>query len=624
MKESVTKFDLEAAFKALDEIEIPAAEKGIKANKPALTEIFSRKSKLDVLIEEYYDIGNNEELSDAKEAREAEVAKAKLARIEKIVDLDAESPEDLLTTYVGKFIIQCPQCMTLFYKNPEDVEESEEDPTTVNVNEVCQHCGNESGYTLIGKVGEATPEETAEINDELDVDITSTEEMEEASEELEEPATDEADDAFDLDVDLDAGLDELDLDSEEDTDKKEESFFITKDDQILMEDVDLEVSSEEFEKLIKSPEFQKPITDADTRAMIDTLTDENAEDLQEDTDPEKSISNEKEANSDKDQKNDEVASDLLTEGIFDKFKEKVSGAVDKITSGLKSREAKADWILKNALEENTPVKINNGKLEPDEENQRFQIFLIIGFKDRYSSGKLITMPPSFNNKDLVADESGPRSTREYKKADNFAKGWSSKQGNGPAFIYLAKDTTDKNAVFLCEYFKGKLEKDQVDKYFKVIKDDLKARKLMAKSEVASEEETTNEVTTPNSDTSAEETVESLSGIMDNLEELQESYLEEIISNSLIESYGNVAGFRLKNCTYLNEKLNINGTIHFTSGNTRETTYSFKEAYVTDKGQIKLQGFNEKLGLDKVFTILGHIEKSNKTFITESFQYTKNK
>ena len=58
----------------------------------------------------------------AQEEREAEVAKAKLARIEKIVDLDADSEEDLLPSYVGKVIIQCPQCMTLFYKNQEDIE----------------------------------------------------------------------------------------------------------------------------------------------------------------------------------------------------------------------------------------------------------------------------------------------------------------------------------------------------------------------------------------------------------------------------------------------------------------------------------------------------------------------
>ena len=121
MKESITKFDLESAFKALDEIEIPKAGK-VRANKPALTEIFSRKSKFDALMEEYYDISSNEGLEDAKDAREAEIAQAKLARIEKIVDLEADSADDLLTSYVGKLIIQCPQCMTLFYKNQEDID----------------------------------------------------------------------------------------------------------------------------------------------------------------------------------------------------------------------------------------------------------------------------------------------------------------------------------------------------------------------------------------------------------------------------------------------------------------------------------------------------------------------
>jgi hypothetical protein len=214
MKEAITKFDLEAAFKALDEIEVPKAGK-VKANRPALTEIFSRKTKFDALMEEYYDISSAAELDDAKEAREAEVAQAKLERIEKIVDLDADSPEDLLTSYVGKYIIQCPQCMTLFYKDPEDVVEAEDDPDTVNVNEVCQHCGNESGYTLVGKVDEAEAEAAPEVDIEPELEAP-------AEEMPEEPAAEEApeEDFGDLeDLDLD-----LNLEDEEADEKKEESF----------------------------------------------------------------------------------------------------------------------------------------------------------------------------------------------------------------------------------------------------------------------------------------------------------------------------------------------------------------------------------------------------------------
>jgi len=203
-KEPVEKFDLEAAFKALEEIEVPVTE-GIKANRVDLKERFSQKSAHDTLVEDYYNISSNESLEEAQEDREGEVAQAKLARIEKIVDLDAETPEDLLPSYVGKVIIQCPQCMTLFYKNPEDIEHSEENPEVVNINEICQHCGNSSGYTLIGKVDsvsedEANKYEAAEEGElpeeesELDLDFS------EPTEEVDAEGTGEAD--LDLDLDL--------------------------------------------------------------------------------------------------------------------------------------------------------------------------------------------------------------------------------------------------------------------------------------------------------------------------------------------------------------------------------------------------------------------------------------
>lgn len=249
MKEAITKFDLEAAFKALDEIDIPNTGK-VKANRPALNEIFSRKTKFDSLMEEYYDVSNPAELGDAQDAREAEVAKAKLARIEKIVDLDADSPEDLLTSYVGKYIIQCPQCMTLFYKDPEDVVETEDDPDTVNANEICQHCGNESGYTLIGKVGEAEPGEFAEETPELAVEEEELPTEEVAEEPTEELPTEE-EDLSDLDT--------LDLNLEDEEDKKEESFSAHEGDPLVEELVD---GNELEDKLDDYTEYIKYLGDA--------------------------------------------------------------------------------------------------------------------------------------------------------------------------------------------------------------------------------------------------------------------------------------------------------------------------------------------------------------------------
>lgn len=226
-KETVTKFNLEAAFKALDEIEMPTTASGsrFKANRVNLHERFQAKSAHERLIEDYFDVNDVDDLEAAKDEREAEVAKAKLARIEKIVDLDAESEEDILPSYVGKFIIQCPQCMTLFYKNEEDIEKSEETPEVVNINELCQHCGNASGYTLIGKVGgiEADEaenfdtEEMAEEENELNLDFPEEGTEEVDAEGVGEGADEMSEDEFDLDLDLESEEEEEVEEEEEET-----------------------------------------------------------------------------------------------------------------------------------------------------------------------------------------------------------------------------------------------------------------------------------------------------------------------------------------------------------------------------------------------------------------------
>ena len=761
MKESITKFDLEAAFKALDEIDVPAAGK-VKANRPALTEIFSRKSKFDSLMEEYYDIGSTEELGEAQEAREAEVAKAKLARIEKIVDLDADSPEDLLTSYVGKYIMQCPQCMTLFYKDQEDIVKDEEDPDTVNVNEVCQHCGNETGYTLIGKVGEAEQGEFSEQEAELDMPVEGTEEEipEETEETPEEGAEDLGDlDALDLDLDLedeekteesftqhtgetlveeladDADLDakleahneyieylraaiaqeeeklekatneqvkvaiqrnidafKADLESalpdavkndialpeepvdeepveaepeaqEESCDTVLEGESLT---EALHEETELEVSAEEFEELIKSPEFKKPISDEEARTMIADETEAEDEPLT------------------------EGGLGTLAKAVGKKIatgsknlKNKVSTAIDKFADSAKTREEKANWILANALEDYSNAEFSNdGNVDTNGAAKRFKTFIVIGYTNKYTNDKEITSEPS-SEKDLVPGMTVPQEKTDYKDAEEIAKGWSMRQGNGPAYIYLAKSADDDKAVYLCSYFQGKLgSNDKLEELFTAVANDIAGNAAMERGGMDQSETTkmkaselkpgmklqlkikdtqytadvvdikaesdlgdgyTLTVKIDNGGTAVEKTYDigaerqfavfkksvkaesfeqpaGLSMIMEGVDELQESALETLISSSLVEAYGNVAGFKLAECAYANNKLTVDGTIYFTSGNTRKTTYTFTESVVSTKGKVSLHGLNEKLGLDKQFVLTGRID--NKTLITESFKYNK--
>lgn len=754
MKEAVTKFDFESAFKALDEIDIPVAENGIKANRPALTEIFSHKTKFDSLMEEYYDVSDTEELGEAQEAREAEVAKAKLERIEKIVDLDADSPEDLLTSYVGKYIMQCPQCMTLFYKDQEDIVESEDDPTTVNVNEACQHCGNESGYTLVGKVGEATPEDNFDTDDVTvsDEEIPTEEIPEDAAEDQTEETSEESDlgDLDELDLNLDVEEDEtkteesftahegealveefsddkelddkleahseyieylraaiaqeeeklekttneqvkvaiqrnidtfkMDLEgalpeavkneiseeevvevpaeesiddtsdeasiiednAEEEQEVQEESCANSSDSEALTEalheDKDLDISAAEFDELINSPEFKKPISDTAVRAIIDSEKEEEKEEKEENID------------------------ESLAEGIFDIFK---------------TRAGKAEWVLKNALIDYEKAVLDKAnKVETDPANRKYNTFVVVCYKGLDKTNNEIKQAPNpSDSSKLVPGTKFPDAKTKYDDAEKLAKGWSMKSDGGPAFIYLAKSAEDDKAEFLCQYFKGKLdsESDRLDEIVETIKTDIKGSKLRVKGGTDQSEirkvkgdslkagmriqlqdknyevvaikkvtdpefgeayrvtyidESGKKVNLPNRPINHEFTVmrdsianESLETVMSNIEELNESSLEALISNSLVESYGNVSEFKLSECAYLDNKFTVSGTIHFNSGNTRETTYTFNESCEVEEGKIGLKGLNEKLGLDKQFMITGYTN-SNKTFIVESFKATK--
>lgn len=230
MKENITKFDLEQAFKALDEIEIPKVS-GLKPNRMDIRESVKRVDRTSKLIEDYYDINDPQDVEKAVEARDDEIAAAKLAKIEKIVDLDAESVDDIQPSYVGKTIIQCPQCLTLFYKDPEDIVPSEDDPKIVNVEEVCQHCGNDTGYTIVGKVAEEeVPVEEAPVDE---TDNTEEVPLDDITDETEEEAP--AEDTKDVELD---SAEEVPVEEESEEEEVKESLEL-KESSVTTDHIDL-------------------------------------------------------------------------------------------------------------------------------------------------------------------------------------------------------------------------------------------------------------------------------------------------------------------------------------------------------------------------------------------------
>lgn len=112
--------------------------------------------------------------------------------LEMVVDIDAETEDDLQDSYVGEILLMCPACHTLHYAHEEDIVTSEDEPDFVNVGEPCPHCKQENGFEIKGKVAEYVPEgeepkeEENDDFDEMDIDTIEDEETEEEKAQFEE------------------------------------------------------------------------------------------------------------------------------------------------------------------------------------------------------------------------------------------------------------------------------------------------------------------------------------------------------------------------------------------------------------------------------------------------------
>lgn len=115
-----------------------------------------------------FDLGNPKDVEEAKKALAN--SKKRDDSEEKIVDVDANTVDQLKDSYIGNAILQCPVCRTLLYKKPDDLRKDDDTPegtpqddVLYNVGEDCPHCGSEAGFNLVGQVADAdVPEQPEE------------------------------------------------------------------------------------------------------------------------------------------------------------------------------------------------------------------------------------------------------------------------------------------------------------------------------------------------------------------------------------------------------------------------------------------------------------------------------
>lgn len=70
--------------------------------------------------------------------------------ITRVIDPEAETTDELKTSYIGKIIINCNVCHSYIFKDKEDIEIDEDG--IVNSEESCPYCGSTAGFTIVGKI----------------------------------------------------------------------------------------------------------------------------------------------------------------------------------------------------------------------------------------------------------------------------------------------------------------------------------------------------------------------------------------------------------------------------------------------------------------------------------------
>ena len=92
-----------------------------------------------------------------------------------VIDVDAETEEDLSDSYVGKVILDCSVCHSKLYKGKDEVEIDEEQQLA-NVGEECPYCYTSDGFKVIGEVSPFNSE--TEVEEETTTDDEQTDEPE--------------------------------------------------------------------------------------------------------------------------------------------------------------------------------------------------------------------------------------------------------------------------------------------------------------------------------------------------------------------------------------------------------------------------------------------------------------
>lgn len=119
-----------------------------------------------------------------------------------IIDMDAETEDDLQVSYIGKIICECNVCHSHIFRTVDEISIDAEG--IVEIDQDCPYCGEDNGFVIIGQIQEFNPIEAEEseaniTDEEKPTEDAESEELENAAEEAEEITDETSDDTDTLD-----------------------------------------------------------------------------------------------------------------------------------------------------------------------------------------------------------------------------------------------------------------------------------------------------------------------------------------------------------------------------------------------------------------------------------------
>ena len=162
-----------------------------------------------------------------------------------VIDLEAETVEDLKQSYVGKVVLDCNVCHSNIFLDKDEVVVDENG--VANVDMECPYCISNEGYTVIGKITPFEEDEPEEVEEEeIEIEEVPEEGIEEGLISKEEHAKGYSDVYSDVakgittDAEADAVTDELDKQLKEGCSKSKENLDECGDTETVQEELELD------------------------------------------------------------------------------------------------------------------------------------------------------------------------------------------------------------------------------------------------------------------------------------------------------------------------------------------------------------------------------------------------